>query len=372
MRKLLFCKLLLPLACLLCTSLCHACKVDTCPLVWDIVRLKQMKSNISNSSEARSIIKVADKYSKIEPIIVTNKNLTFVKDSHYYCSVGPYWWPDQKNPGKYITQDGIVNPDSKLYDNGKLAELAKRCEYLSKAFYLTNDIKYYNLFLKQIEAWFINKETFMYPNFEYAQVVPNINNNKGRSTGFIGAYAFNSIIESLRLVQCIKKMDPVTIDKVRSWFREFAEWADKCSFGESLRKSNNNIGLAYDVTLVNLYLFVGGEKRAKEIVDNFAVTRINVQIKEDGSQPAELKRTKAFSYSLSNLTHILDFCNLVRYWYPNYYQDHHERIDAAFTFLSKYVNDESMFPYKQITSWKKCKKDYQKQLERLIHLRNED
>ena len=130
--------------------------------------------------------------------------------------------------------------------------------------------------------------------------------------------------------------------------------------------------MAYDVTLVNLYLFAGKEKRAKEIADNFAVTRINVQIKEDGSQPAELKRTKAFSYSLSNLIHILDFCNLVKYWYPHYYQDNRERIDAAFFFLSQYVKDESMFPYQQITSWKKCKKDYQLQTERLIRLRNEE
>lgn len=341
------------------------------PLVWNIDSLDQMKNDIRNSSAARSLIRKAVKYSKMKPIVVTEKKITFVKDKHYYCSVGPYWWPDPVEPDKYIPKDGIVNPDSKLYDNGKLAELAKRCEFFSKAYYLTNDSNYYILFLKQIDAWFINKETFMYPNFEYSQIVPNKDRKEGRSTGFIGAYALNSVIESIRLVHCVKNLDPEMILKLRNWFREFAEWADKGRFSGSLRRSNNNIGLAYDVTLVNLYLFVGNEKRAKEIADNFVSTRINVQIKEDGSQPAELKRTKAFSYSISNLTHILDFCYLAKYWYPHYYQDNCERIDKAFDFLAKYVNDESLFPYQQITSWEKCKKDYWQQLERLILLRNE-
>ena len=114
-----------------------------------------------------------------------------------------------------------------------------------------------------------------------------------------------------------------------------------------------------------MYLFSGKEKRAKEIVDEFADLRIEKQILDDGSQPAELKRTKAMSYSLYNLTHIIDMCYLARYWYPNYYQEHRDRIDKAFEFLGQYVDNPQVFPYQQISNWEGCQRNYYNQLNRL-------
>lgn len=129
------------------------------------------------------------------------------------------------------------------------------------------------------------------------------------------------------------------------------------------------ISLAYDITIANMYLFAGKEKKAKEIVDKFNELRIERQILEDGSQPVELKRTKAFSYSLYNLSHIIDFCFLARYWYPNYYQEHRDRIDKAFSFLEQYVGNKKSFPFQQISDWKECMKDYQDLLGRIEQLR---
>ena len=117
-----------------------------------------------------------------------------------------------------------------------------------------------------------------------------------------------------------------------------------------------------------MFLFVGNEQRAKAIADEFADKRLNKQIDEKGKQTEELKRTKAFSYSVYNLTHIMDFCYLVRYWYPTYYQSYSERIDKAFDFLIYYSNNQETFPYKQVVSWKgpiKTLKNQQRRRDRL-------
>lgn len=336
------------------------------PLVWDMSVLQQMKKDYTTNSEVREIINKANHYCDISPIVVVaDKKITFAPDNHYFCSIGPYWWPDTINIGKYVNRDGFVNPESKEYDNVKLTELIERCQTLSKAFYFTNDNKYYKAFIKQLQAWFINEDTYMYPNFEYSQVIPGKNNNKGRSTGFISAYGFNTIIESIRLVNGTKRIDKRTMKKIKNWFLTFAVWADEGEYSSSLHKANTNVGLAYDVTLVNIYLFVGKEKRAKELTDAFAEKRINVQIKEDGSQPAELCRTNAFSYSIYNLSHIVDFCFLVRYWYPHYYNNHRNRIDAAFAFLGQFIDSPHTFPYSQLKNWKSCKLNYNELLRRL-------
>ena len=344
-------------------------KVKICkPLVWDVKKLEEMKTTLGFKKEKERIIQVADQYLDMAPAIVTNKKKSFAPNKHYYCSIGPYWWPDSGNPNHYTNRDGIVNPESIEFDIEVMDSMLTRCEYFSKAFFLSGDNKYYEAFILQLKAWFIDRDTYMYPNFEYSQVIPGRNNNKGRSTGLISAYGFNKVIESVRLVNRKKMIDKRTIYGLQQWFLAFAKWADEGNFGKALKKANNNIGVAYDVTLANMYLFGGNETRAKGILDSFSENRLNVQILGNGSQPAELKRTNSFRYSMYNLTHIVDMCYFARYWYSNYYQEHRERIDKAFEFLGQYVEKPESFPYQQISDWNKCKQDYYKQLERLKDL----
>jgi len=339
------------------------------PLVWDINSLMQIKTAAIHPKQFEEIVAKANDICRGELAVITSKTVTFAPDYHYYCSIGPYWWPDPLHPGNYINKDGQVNPESKNYDNVRLGELVNNCSYLSRAFFITNDIRYYNVFIRQLKAWFIEKETYMYPNFEYSQVVPGQNNNRGRSTGLITAYDFNSVIESIRLVNGVKRIDKKTMKALQKWFLDFAQWADNGSFGKTLHRIDNNISLAFDVMLVNMYLFAGKERRAKEIVDSFANKRINKQIKPDGSQPEELLRTNAFSYSLYNLTHIVDFCYLARYWYPDYYIRNRERIDAAMCFLGQYIENHDSFPYQQISGWKTNEENYNSLLSRINNLK---
>lgn len=319
------------------------------PLIWDMTELEQLKHNI-NSESAHDIIITANKYISLEPVVVTDKKKTFAPNNHYYCSVGIYWWPDPARPGKYIQKDGVTNPESMEYDGVRLSELGKRCVFLSKAFYLTRNKQFFNAFVSQIKAWFIDEGTYMLPNFEYTQVIPGDNNNKGRRTGFIDAYGFNAVLESIRLTNSVKKIDKKTMRALQCWFYDFAEWCEN-NYGIELSKENNNISLSYDVTMIDMYIFANKKEKAMTLAESFAEKRIITQINEDGSQPAELKRTKAFTYSVANLSQIIDFCYLVRYWDKNYYDKYGERVERAFEYLQTFSDDPSTFPYKQMTEW---------------------
>lgn len=358
-------KVVLFTAVLLLAFSCEAKVRNDRPLVWDMSELEAMRTDGSTSKTARKILKVADSLCMEQPVAVTDKEkLTFEPEKHYFCSMGPYWWPDSLNTGMYVNRDGEVNPESKDYDNVRASTMVSRCKTLGEALYISGEQKYYDAFVRQLRVWFIDKETYMYPTFEYAQVVPGHHGNKGRSTGMISSYGLNTLIESIRLVNGISEIDKQTMDGLQDWFLDFANDSEH-RFGEKFRGTNNNISTAFDVTMANMYLFAGKESRAKEYVDGFAALRIDKQILENGSQPAELRRTKAFSYSMYNLTHIIDMCYLARYWYPNYYQEHRVRLDKAFEFLGQYVEEPDKFPYKQITSWKTCRKNYLKQKERV-------
>lgn len=351
-------------------SCAKASNIISPPLIWDVQSFYETKFDSTQSSSRQKLFSKADDYCGASPVVITTKEKTFAPNPHYYCSVGIYWWPDSVQSGKYIWKDGVVNPESRTYDLDRLKDMVKRCQDLCMAFFYSEDVRYYNAFIRQLRAWFIDRDTYMYPNLEYAQVIPGQRNNLGRDNGMIDAYNFNNVIESIRLVNSIKKIDDVTSAALQEWFNDLADWAYTGRAERALRKANNNIGTAYDVTLINMYLFAGNQKRAKEIADHFAERRIYVQIEEDGKQPAELARTKAYGYSISNLTRIIDFCYLVKYWDKDYYIKHRERIDKAFSYLLKYSNNEGAFPYQQITSWEDCQKRLAKQIERRDKLKS--
>lgn len=337
------------------------------PLVWDMESLQQMKDDVANSEEAQKIINAADRYCARESVVVCYQT-AITPNKHYYFSSSPYRWPDQSGSGKYIWKDGEVNPDSRKYGSARMTDMAVRCRDLSKAFYLTGDDKYYHAIVNQLKAWFIDAETKMLPTFEYAQVIPGEEGNKGNSAGMIEAYTFNTVIESIRLTNHEKKINRRTMKALQRWFLEFANDSEN-RYGKIFSRANNNISLAFDVTMTNMFLFAGKEKKAKEIADGFVERRINKQILEDGSQPEELTRTNAFSYSIYNLTHIVDFCCLISNWDNSFYLKNSERIEKAFNYLHQYISRPESFPYKQISGWETCTQDYYTQLRRINKLR---
>ena len=351
------------------TCISEAKDKDDRPLTWDMTELLQLKKDIGQSKSALSIIQTADRYCRKKSVAVTdNKKVTFEPNMHYYCSVRSYWWPDSTGGSKYVNKDGQVNPDTKLYDNNKMVEMSYRCLILSKAFYLTGDEKYYDAFIDQLKTWFIRDSTYMIPSFEYAQIIPGHNNNRNIGSSPIEAYLpLTDVMESIRLVGSVKQIDSRTLGALKTWFIEFIDDSEVRYDSISINANNNN-SLAYDVLMINMNLFVGKEKRAKEIADRFYEKRILVQINEDGKQPAELQRTKAYFYSIYNLTHIVDFCYIVRLWYPKYYLDHRKRIDLAFDFLKQYADNKEAFPYQQITNWDSCKLLLEKQIKRRDYL----
>lgn len=339
------------------------------PLIWDIDKLNIIRIDQASSEEAKKIIQYADNYCELPPLSVTqNKKLSFGPSNHYYSSIGPYRWPDADHPGKYYLKDGVINPDYRNYDSNKLYDMVLRCQWFSKAFYLTKDKKYYNAFITQIKVWFLNQDTYMEPTFMYAQVIPDDNvNNVGTSSGMIEAYVFNTLIESLRLVNCTYLINRKTYKSLQEWFSQFASWSEK-QYSDYFNTVNNNISLAFDVTMTNLHLFAGENKKAKCIADNFASKRINMQIEDDGKQPAELIRTRAAYYSLYNISHIIDFCCLARYWDNHYLANNGGRIEKAFDFIQQYLDKPETFPYQQITSWDECRSMFNEEKQRILLL----
>ena len=335
---------------------CVLNSIKSQPLLWNIKNINGIKENKS-SKLYKQIIQKADKFVDETPINITDKSHQFVSDTHYYVSIGTYWWPDSTNiNGKYIRRDGYINPETKNYDRVKLNELAERLKYLSLAYYLDHGNKYYTEFVELLRVWFCDNSTYMYPNFEYAQVVPGYNGNRGRAAGLIEARSFIDILESVRVIELVKEIDWGTLSTIKWWFFEFSKWMMESDIGIEEDRALNNQGTAYDLILLNIAQFTNQKELANKITDNFYQRRLYTQIAEDGSMPQELKRTNSLSYSILNIQFIIDFCVIQHNLGQSYYNLHKGIIDKAISFLQKHLNDDAKWPYEQLTSIKYEKK----------------
>ena len=310
-------------------------------LLWDV-----------SSIDSVAITQSADVYCTQPPVAVTDKEQTRSGNRHNFEALSIYFWPDPENPdGPYIVRDGQPNPEYKAYDLPRLENLVRRTGALSRAFYVTGDENYYKAFCEQIDAWFLKRATRMVPDFEYNQFIPGRNDGKGCSAGLIDAYNFINVIEAVRLVETQKPLGRSRTKKLKKWFRSFADWMQTSELGQQEARATNNHGAAYDITLFVISQYIGDDEVCAEIVENFAARRINPQIMEDGSQPEELKRTKAFNYSVYNLQHLVDFCIIQRNLGNDYINADGKRIKKAIDFLDQYVGHRDRFPYQEIGDW---------------------
>ena len=106
----------------------------------------------------------------------------------------------------------------------------------------------------------------------------------------------------------------------------------------------------YDVLRYRIAMFTGNQKIKAEIRNAFVPKRLNQQFQADGQQPEELKRSKSMMYSIFNLSHLLEFCQMLRYDRCEYSQ-YKQRASAAVAFIRKYINNKKDYPYTEIGNW---------------------
>ena len=100
-------------------------------------------------------------------------------NKHDYLSLSPYYWPDPTKPNglPYIIHAGIVNPQVySIPDKQNLEDMVHRTKVLSLAYRFTNNPTYASKAAKLLQVWFLDNDTHMNPNLQYAEMVTGKNN----------------------------------------------------------------------------------------------------------------------------------------------------------------------------------------------------
>lgn len=300
------------------------------------------------------LIGQADKALKSANLSVTDKSMTPPSGSkHDYLSLSAYWWPDNnKSDGlPWVRHDGEINPASKGDDTDglRLAEFTDRVYDLTLAWYFSDNPDYAKKAAGMLRTWFIDPNTRMNPNLNFAQGVPGI--APGRGAGVLdGRYFSTRIVDAAVMLRHYDGWTAQDEAAMRQWMTDYLVWLQTSKLAKKESEAKNNHGSWYAVQVAGIAWYLGKD----DVVANMAAlqrTKMNHQIQDNGAQPEELARTRSFHYSYFNLQAITDMATLAAkvnddLW--RYRTPQGSGVATAFDFLAPYLNKDSRWPYKSL------------------------
>lgn len=283
-------------------------------------------------------------------------------NKHDYISYGPYWWPNSDTPNglPWVRRDGKINPLTREgnTDFETATKMFKNTTVLSLAYFFSDEEAYGLKALELIKVWFLNEDTKMNPNLNFAQGIPG--KNTGRGIGIIEFAGITNIITAIEILELKNIMCEEISIELKGWFTEYLNWLQTSENGIFEKHTKNNHGVWYDVQVVSILMYLNRNEEAKKVLEQVKTKRIAAQIKSDGTQPHELARTKALSYSTMNLKGFTQLALLgkkldVDLW--GYEAENGASIIKAYEFLKPYAQGEKTWEYPQITAVNKALKD---------------
>jgi hypothetical protein len=289
----------------------------------------------------------------VGPLSVMDKALTPPSgDKHDYMSQAPYWWPDPSKPnGKpYIRRDGQRNPEiDRITDRAELQRLSKTAFSLALAFYFTGRPDYAQHAAQLVRVWFLDPSTKMNPNLNYGQGIPGI--AAGRAAGIIETRFLPELIDAVTLLQGSPAWTASDDQGLKNWMRAFLKWLQESRLGREEGTRGNNQETWDEVQVTGLALYTGQAEIARAALERSRAA-IGREFDPDGRQPRELARTRAWDYSIFNLTAFLTQAAMgdrldIKLW--NYQTPDGRSLQKGVEYLIPFATGEARFPYKQIT-----------------------
>lgn len=302
--------------------------------------------SLVESTDHTRILDAANRYLSEKPVTVTAAHSDRSPGSpHDFYSEGDYWWPDPKNPGgPYIRKDGFSNPENFNAHREAMVRLSLIVPALTAAWFITRQKKYSDHASRHLDAWFVDAQTKMNPDLQYAQAIFGV--SKGRGIGIIDTL---HLVEVARAATLLDRGSALKNGaEIRHWFADYLGWMRTSKNGQDERDAKNNHGTCWVLQAGEFARFTGNVEAMEWCRERFRTTLVPQQIAPDGSLPLELTRTKPYSYSLFDMDVLCGVAqslstsreNLWAFSTPD-----GRDLKKMMEFMVPYIADKSKWPY---------------------------
>jgi len=294
--------------------------------------------------ERERVLRAANGYLRDAPVTVTaSRSPRSAGGVHDFFSEGDYWWPDPANPGgPYIQRDGMTDPDNFVAHREALMGLSLRVPTLAAAWHLTGEKRYATTAAGHLRAWFVDQETRMNPNLQYAQAIHG--RTTGRGTGVIDTIHLVEVAQAIPFVERSGTLSSADSAAVKQWFRDYTQWMTTSKNGLEERDTKNNHATCWGMQVAAFAKLTGDREQMGYVRNRYRTVYIPDQEAEDGSFPPELARTKPYGYSLFNLEAMTTICQILSDGRDDLWQwqmPDGRGIGKAIAFLFPFIADKS-------------------------------
>jgi len=324
---------------------------------WALVAKTELGANrVGNETEGYTlvaqtdrerILRAAREYMALKPLTITSfPAARSTGGLHDYFSQADYFWPNPQDPnGPYVNRDGQSNPENFDSHRKVMIALSKQMPALTAAWMLTGERRYAERACAHLTAWFVNPETRMNPNLQYAQAVIGV--STGRSYG---------IIDTLHLVEVARAASLVSREgmnaKVRAtmqeWFSQYLDWLTTSKLGQAERDTKNNHAICWALQAAEFARLAGNDGLRSEVYRQYREILLPDQEAADGSFPKELARTKPYSYSIFNFDVMAGLCQSFGDLVPDardFALADGRGLKRAAEFIYRYIQDKSAWKW---------------------------
>lgn len=282
--------------------------------------------------------------------VTFDKELPPSGDPRDYRSLAIYWWPNAITGIPYYRRDGIRNPEAANFDHPKLNRMVRQVNRLTDAWRSTQDERFAVNAADRCRVWFLDPETRMNPNLNFAQFIPGI--RRGSYHGIVEANILaEDFLDNLAELMAGGLFSEEEAEGLREWFSAFLTWLEESRLGRIEDRQKSNQSLWYDFQRVRFARFIGDDDRARTMVRESGPRRIDLQIEPDGRMPAEMERTKSFGYVCYALRALVQTAREgdelgEDLW--NYQGPKGASIGMALRFAARHAHDPDAWPGRQI------------------------
>ena len=224
---------------------------------------------------------------------------------------------------------------------------------LAAAYQITRDNRYAQKAADLLRFFFLDADTRMNPNLEFAQAIPG--RSKGRGFGIIDGLHLIEIPPAIQAMQDSPAFTPELIGGLKNWFSVFSNWMTSSKNGREEAATKNNHSVAFWLQVAVYSRFTGDEAKLVECRRQFKEVLVPGQMAMDGGFPLELKRTKPYAYSIFQLDNMASLCQVLstpeddlwKFQLPD-----GRGIRKAVFYLYPFLKDKSKWPLKpDVQAW---------------------
>ncbi len=231
---------------------------------------------------------------------------------HDFFSMSDYYWPNPDKPdGKpYVQRDGQSYPGN--FNEHRLALMQMRdvTAALAAAYRVTGEERYAAKAAEWLHVFFVDPATRMNPNLAYAQTIVG-KDTPTRGIGIIDTLHLVETPLAIRALKGSRSLTPELETQLKQWFRDYLVWLRTSPKGQDEAKRTNNHAVAYWLQVAAFSRLTDNEALLAECRRQFKEVFVPQQMAQDGSFPAELKRTKPYAYSIFQLDNMASLCQLL-------------------------------------------------------------